>query len=120
MGCRLMADEKRQNWFRTGWRPAMMWQYFAVCIFDFMVAPTFSPVVLWALGFPYHAWQPLTLQGGGLYHISMGAIGGVAVWTRSQELQTPFRGGRYSPRRDADDVSQDDGRSLPVRSSRAD
>jgi hypothetical protein len=30
-------------------------------------------------------WQPLTLQGGGLIHISFGAILGVAAWTRGQE-----------------------------------
>jgi hypothetical protein len=30
-------------------------------------------------------WQPLTLQGAGLFHIAMGAIIGVAAWGRTQE-----------------------------------
>jgi hypothetical protein len=30
-------------------------------------------------------WLPITLQGGGLYHIALGAILGVAAYGRSQE-----------------------------------
>jgi hypothetical protein len=30
-------------------------------------------------------WQPITLQGAGLFHISMGAILGIAVYGRTQE-----------------------------------
>jgi hypothetical protein len=30
-------------------------------------------------------WTPLTLQGGGLYHIAMGAIIGVSAYGRTQE-----------------------------------
>jgi hypothetical protein len=30
-------------------------------------------------------WNPLTLQGAGLYHVAMGAILGVAAWSRGQE-----------------------------------
>lgn len=30
-------------------------------------------------------WSPLTLQGGGLFHLSMGAIVGFHVWGRTQE-----------------------------------
>ena len=34
---------------------------------------------------PVTAWQPITLQGAGLFHLSMGAIIGVAAWGRTQE-----------------------------------
>jgi hypothetical protein len=43
-------------------------------------------------------WQPITLQGAGLYHIAMGAVLGIAAYGRTQEklgdkagatLQTP-------------------------------
>jgi hypothetical protein len=30
-------------------------------------------------------WQPLTLQGAGLYHIAMGAVLGIAAYGRTQE-----------------------------------
>ena len=30
-------------------------------------------------------WQPLTVQGGGLFHVAFGAILGIAAWTRGQE-----------------------------------
>jgi len=36
-------------------------------------------------GVAYIAWLPLTLQQGGFYHLSMGAIIGVATWSRGQE-----------------------------------
>jgi hypothetical protein len=30
-------------------------------------------------------WQPITLQGAGLYHIAMGAVLGIAAFGRTQE-----------------------------------
>lgn len=30
-------------------------------------------------------WNPLTLQGGGLYHLAMGAVIGITAWSRGQE-----------------------------------
>jgi hypothetical protein len=30
-------------------------------------------------------WQPLTLQGAGLYHIAMGAVLGIAAYGRTKE-----------------------------------
>jgi hypothetical protein len=38
-------------------------------------------------------WVPLTLQGGGLYHISMGAILGIAAWTRGKEKVASIEAG---------------------------
>jgi hypothetical protein len=60
-----------------------------ICLFDFIVAP-----VLWSLfmamykGNVTEAWSPLTLQGAGLFHLSMGAILGVTAWSRGQEKMT--------------------------------
>jgi hypothetical protein len=31
------------------------------------------------------AWEPLTLQGAGLFHVAMGAILGVTAWSRGRE-----------------------------------
>ena len=57
------------------------------CIFDFIVAP-----ILWSIaqaitngGAIASQWNPLTLQGAGLYHIAMGAVLGISAWTRGQE-----------------------------------
>lgn len=64
----------------------MGWMYMAVCITDFILYP-----VLWAVFQAYNhitpvkAWDPLTLQGAGLFHIAMGAVLGVAAFGRTQE-----------------------------------
>ena len=64
----------------------MGWMYMVVCTCDFVIFP-----VLWSL---LHAvlhtanmvqWQPLTLQGAGLFHIAMGAVLGIAAFGRTQE-----------------------------------
>jgi hypothetical protein len=70
----------------TKWRPAMGWSYMLTCIADFVVFP-----ILWSLlqamdkGSVTIQWQPITLQGAGLYHIAMGAVLGVAAYGRTQE-----------------------------------
>ena len=66
----------------------MAWLYFSVCLFDFLVAP-----ILYVMVQTDHIdkiqalmqWTPLTLKGGGLFHLAMGAIVGVTAWSRGQE-----------------------------------
>ena len=47
--------------------------------------------ILWSLlqamskGSVTMQWQPLTLQGAGLYHIAMGAVLGIAAYGRTKE-----------------------------------
>lgn len=81
----IVASMDDQHWFRKYWRPAAGWTYLIICLFDFVVAP-----ILWAV-IPHfipeaqaQPWKPLTLENGGLVHISFGAILGVAAWTRGQ------------------------------------
>ena len=80
------SEKKKEDWMNSKWRPMMGWMYMGVCIFDFVVAP-----VLWSLtqalfhGGVNVQWQPLTLQGAGLFHISMGAVLGLAAYGRTQE-----------------------------------
>ena len=76
---------KREDWMQTMWRPAMGWLYMLICFLDMAVFP-----VLWALwqGWnhaPITQWNPLTLQGAGLFHIAMGAVLGIAAFGRTQE-----------------------------------
>jgi hypothetical protein len=63
----------------------MAWQYFVVCLFDFFFAPILTALFHQWNGSPYEAWVPLTLTNGGLYHLAMGTIVGVAAWSRSRE-----------------------------------
>ena len=78
-------NKEGEHWIQKYWRPAMSIQYFIICMFDFMLAPIGSAIYSAVRGIDYIAWHPLTLEGGGLYHIAIGAILGVSAWTRGQE-----------------------------------
>lgn len=77
---------QQEDWMAKRWRPAMGWLYMAVCAFDFIIAP-----VLWSMTqayyhiVPFVQWQPLTLQGAGLFHLAMGAVLGIAAYGRTKE-----------------------------------
>ncbi len=79
-------DDDKFDAFRSTWRPAIGWLYILICLFDFLAFP-----VLWGLanilyiGNVGQAWEPLTLDGAGLFHISMGGILGISAWTRGKE-----------------------------------
>lgn len=77
-------DAEYTQWFHTYLRPALGWSYLVICVFDFMVAPILLGIYSYYEG-TYHAWEPLTIRGGGIYHLSMGAILGVSMWTRGRE-----------------------------------
>ena len=80
-----MSKEKI-DWIQQKWRPMMAMLYMTICAFDFILFP-----IGWTLiqsmfhGVLTNQWQPLTLQGGGLIHVSFGAILGVSAWGRTQE-----------------------------------
>lgn len=74
-----------ESWFSNRWRPAMAWLWFAVSGFDFILFPILNAVAAGMKWIPYLPWQPLTLQGGGLFHMAMGGVVGVAAWQRTQE-----------------------------------
>jgi hypothetical protein len=75
-----------EGWFNNRWRPAMAWLYFTVCGFDFLIFPSVNAALQpEATVATFHEWHPLTLQGGGLFHVAMGAIITGAVLSRSRE-----------------------------------
>ena len=80
------SEKKKEDWMNSKWRPMMGWMYMFVCMCDFVVFP-----ILWSLIQAAHGgrvetqWQPITLQGAGLFHMAMGAIIGVAAFGRTQE-----------------------------------
>jgi hypothetical protein len=60
--------------------------YMVVCTFDFIIFPiSWSMLQAVNQGSVTNQWQPLTLQGAGLFHMAMGAIVGVTAWSRGQE-----------------------------------
>lgn len=81
-----MTAHSKEDWMNSKWRPMMGWSYMLTCIADFVVFP-----VLWSIlqsvskGQVNVQWQPITLQGAGLYHIAMGAVLGIAAYGRTQE-----------------------------------
>ena len=82
----LESEKKKEDWMNSKWRPMMGWMYMVVCFMDFVGFP-----VLWSLLQAYNhgqvasQWQPLTLQGAGLFHLAMGAVIGISAYGRTQE-----------------------------------
>jgi hypothetical protein len=79
------SESKKEDWMNSKWRPMMGWMYMLVCTMDMVVFP-----ILWSLLQTFtHTqitqWNPLTLQGAGLFHIAMGAVLGIAAFGRTQE-----------------------------------
>jgi len=79
------SEQKKEDWMNSKWRPMMGWMYMVVCMMDMVIFP-----ILWSLLQTFtHTqitqWNPLTLQGAGLFHIAMGAVLGIAAFGRTQE-----------------------------------
>jgi len=79
------SEKKKEDWMNAKWRPMMGWMYMLVCTMDMVIFP-----ILWSLlqtmtHSPITQWNPLTLQGAGLFHIAMGAVLGIAAFGRTQE-----------------------------------
>ena len=76
----------QEDWMVKKWRPMMGWTYMATCLFDFILGPILYNVLQYLNpGQAVGMWTPLTLQGGGMYHLAMGAVLGVSAWSRGQE-----------------------------------
>lgn len=82
-------DKAVEDWMTKKWRPMMAVMYMCVCVFDFILAPILWAVVqFWetsAANDAFRQWNPLTLQGAGLFHMAMGAVLGITAWSRGQE-----------------------------------
>jgi hypothetical protein len=85
-GADILVKNDNEDWINKKWRPVMGWVYMLTCTCDFVLFP-----ILWSLmqvlshGQVTSQWQPLTLQGAGLYHIAMGAVLGIAAYGRTKE-----------------------------------
>jgi len=81
----IYMSENKDNWVAEKWRPGMGWMYMTICIFDFVLFPIMWTALQSATGATVEQWNPLTLQGAGLFHMAMGAILGVTAFGRTQE-----------------------------------
>jgi hypothetical protein len=81
------AENAKQNedWMVKKWRPAMGWCYMVICCLDMAIFPVAWSVAQVMTKTPLVQWSPLTLQGAGLFHLAMGAVLGIAAWSRGQE-----------------------------------
>ena len=92
------SDKKKEDWMNNKWRPMMGWIYMITCVTDFILFPILWAMLQATLKQPVTAWQPITLQGAGLFHLSMGAIIGIAAFGRTQEkLAGANNGGAQVP-----------------------
>lgn len=91
-----MADEPKkptEDFATAKWRPFMGWTYMAICFFDFVIGPVMNVAFSIITKTPLVPWKSLTLDNGGLFHLAMGAVLGVAAYGRTQEkvakIETP-------------------------------
>ena len=78
-------EKKDEDWMQKKWRPAMGWMYMGICTLDMAIFPVLWAVLQMFQNTSITQWQPLTLQGAGLFHIAMGAVLGIAAFGRTQE-----------------------------------
>ena len=95
------SETKKEDWMNSKWRPMMGWMYMLVCTMDMVIFPVLWSLLQTTVGTGLTQWNPLTLQGAGLFHIAMGAVLGIAAFGRTQEklggannggIQTPGTG----------------------------
>jgi hypothetical protein len=115
-------EQRKEDWMNSKWRPMMGWTYMITCITDFVIFPIlWSTIQALGQGQVNIQWQPITLQGAGLFHIAMGAILGIAAYGRTQEkmcgvhngkLQLPLNiGTTYTSQPAQNDVRPNTGRT---------
>lgn len=83
------VEKPQEDWMTKKWRPMMAMMYMMCCLCDFAIFPVmFTIVQFWETAIQndaFRQWVPITLQGGGLFHVAMGAVLGVSAYGRTQE-----------------------------------
>lgn len=86
---KLEPELSKGEWMQKYWRPCAAFMYMICCLADFAIFPImFTVVQFWetqAANDAFRQWVPITLQGGGLFHVSMCAVLGVSAYGRTQE-----------------------------------
>lgn len=93
--------KKEDDWMTKKWRPMMAMMYMICCLCDFAIFPImFTIVQFWETAVQndaFRQWVPITLQGGGLFHVAMGAVLGVSAFGRTQEKIAGAAAGAPAP-----------------------
>ena len=76
-----MQDDLKGK-YASMWRPTLAYAYVLICVFDFVIAPIMTTTFYYITGGQLVPWKSLTMSEAGLFHVAMGAILGVAAWTR--------------------------------------
>lgn len=113
----------KEKWFVKHWRPAAAWIYLGICVFDFVAMPLYHMQSQGSLNRIVEismqlrpedrlsaivqlsrktTWEPITLGDGSFFHLSFGAILGVAAWTRGRVQEQMVRNQPRNRRRDDD------------------
>jgi hypothetical protein len=90
------SEKKKEDWMNSKWRPMMGWMYMVVCTMDMVIFPILWSLLQTTTGTQITQWNPLTLQGAGLFHIAMGAVLGIAAFGRTQEKMAGANNGGAS------------------------
>ena len=89
MADEIKVEKQEDDWMTKKWRPMMAMMYMICCLCDFALFPImFTVVQFWevqAANDAFRQWVPITLQGGGLFHVAMGGVLGVTAYGRTQE-----------------------------------
>lgn len=93
------TNTEQHSWITTQWRPMMAIVYMVVIVFDFVLFPIGWTIIQAMLvdGITSLQWNPITLISGGLFHAAMGAVLGVAAWTRGKEKIAKIECSHYEP-----------------------
>ena len=89
--------KEKEDWMQKKWRPAMGWMYMIICTLDMAVFPVLWSMLQVVTHQAITQWQPLTLQGAGLFHLAMGAVLGIAAFGRTQEKIAGANNGGLTP-----------------------
>jgi hypothetical protein len=83
------STKREETFMSRHWRGLVGFEYVLICVCDFMILPMLyfwvQQYEVQAANDAYRQWSPLTVQGGGLYHLSHMAIMGVSSWGKTQE-----------------------------------
>lgn len=80
-----MLNTSNEHWIKDHWRPAAAWVYLVINIFDFIIFPSITYLYAFYTKTDHSSWNPLTIQGGGLFHIAFGSIVTATSWGRTKE-----------------------------------
>jgi len=112
------AAEHTEGWYKKYWRPMLAAVYAVIVVFDFLVMPiileinntkyTAQQAVELSLQYTdasaqtsalsiftnTRTWNPLTLMGGGMFHLAFGALLTGAAVTRGMEKKQHAENGK--------------------------